>query len=58
MRARGARMGKSNPGRYSDNFESGASTYPSTSMYDDLAWAAAWLFRATNDSTYLTVHLV
>ena len=52
----GRRMGKSNPGRYSDNFASGASTYPSTSMYDDLAWGAAWLFRATNDTTYLTVY--
>ena len=26
--------------------------YNSTSYYDDLAWAAAWLFKATNDPGY------
>ncbi|KAK9827642.1 hypothetical protein WJX81_002329 [Elliptochloris bilobata] len=48
------KMGTSNIGRYSDNFASAASTYPSTSMYDDLAWGAAWLYRATNDTTFLS----
>lgn len=27
-------------------------TYNSTSYRDDLAWAAAWLYKATNDSKY------
>jgi cellulose synthase/poly-beta-1,6-N-acetylglucosamine synthase-like glycosyltransferase len=27
--------------------------YNSTSMYDDLGWAAGWLFKATNDQKYL-----
>lgn len=27
--------------------------YNSTSYYDDLAWAACWLYAATNDATYL-----
>lgn len=53
--ARGHRMGAENLGRYSDNFSTAASTYASTSFYDDLAWGAAWLFCATNDTTYLTV---
>lgn len=28
--------------------------YNSTSYYDDLAWAAAWLYKATLDPAYLT----
>jgi endoglucanase len=28
--------------------------YPSSSKYDDLAWAAAWLFKATGTSAYLS----
>ena len=28
--------------------------YNSTSVYDDLAWAASWLYRATNDPGYLS----
>ena len=48
-------MGAEYLGRYSDNFSTAASTYASTSFYDDLAWGAAWLFRATNDTKYLTV---
>lgn len=27
--------------------------YNSTSVYDDLAWAATWLYKATNDPGYL-----
>ena len=27
--------------------------YNSTSFYDDLAWAAIWLYKATNDPGYL-----
>lgn len=47
-------MATSNLGKYSDNSATAQATYPSSSFYDDLAWAAVWLFRATNDSTYLT----
>lgn len=28
--------------------------YNSTSVLDDLAWGAAWMYRATNDSTWLS----
>ena len=49
------RMAPANLGRYSDNFATAASTYQSHSYYDDLAWGACWLYRATNDSAYLTV---
>jgi endoglucanase len=28
--------------------------YPSSSKYDDLAWAAAWLFKATGTTAYLS----
>jgi hypothetical protein len=31
-----------------------ATLYPSDGIYDKLAWAAAWLFYATNDTSYLT----
>ncbi len=27
--------------------------YPSNSYYDDLAWGATWLYKATNDASYL-----
>jgi hypothetical protein len=42
-------MGKSNLGHYTlDAF------YQSHSYWDDLAWAAAWLYVVENDSSYLT----
>ncbi|KAK9803628.1 hypothetical protein WJX72_006865 [[Myrmecia] bisecta] len=28
--------------------------YPSTGFHDELAWAAVWLYKATNNSDYLT----
>lgn len=28
--------------------------YNSTSFYDDLAWAASWLYKATQDPAYLS----
>lgn len=31
-----------------------AALYPSTGYIDELAWAAAWLYKATNTSQYLT----
>ncbi len=41
-------MGTSNPG-----YGSGQSFYQSNSYYDDLAYAAAWLYQVTNDEKYL-----
>ncbi|ACL75116.1 glycoside hydrolase family 9 protein [Ruminiclostridium cellulolyticum] len=42
-------MGKANQG-----VGNGQSFYQATSFGDDLAWAATWLYTATNDSTYIT----
>ncbi|TYQ15557.1 UNVERIFIED_CONTAM: endoglucanase Cel9M [Acetivibrio alkalicellulosi] len=41
-------MGKNNPGHY----KLGA-YYRSNSFWDDLAWAATWLYVAENDNSYL-----
>lgn len=42
-------------GVYSDSIPNAASFYRSHSGYkDELAWGAAWLYRATNDPSYLT----
>ncbi len=40
-------------GLYSTVYPGPASAYPSTDWADDMAWAAAWLFRATGDANYL-----
>jgi endoglucanase len=40
------------PGLYSDSIP-GEDTYPSSSYWDDLAWGAVWLYKATNSSSYL-----
>ena len=29
--------------------------YNSTTVYDDLTWAAAWLYKATREDTYLAM---
>ncbi|XP_050707727.1 uncharacterized protein LOC126992936 [Eriocheir sinensis] len=43
-----------NRGIYSDSIWAAADFYRSWSGYgDELCWAAAWLYRATNDNTYL-----
>jgi hypothetical protein len=44
-------MGRTSLGRGSDG--GGGAFYRSTSHFDDLAWAAIWLYVATNDQTYL-----
>jgi hypothetical protein len=31
-----------------------AQLYPSTGFHDELAWAAVWLYKATQDGTFLT----
>ncbi|KAK3104432.1 hypothetical protein FSP39_001893 [Pinctada imbricata] len=40
-------------GRYSDSLTTGNSNYKSSSYHDELSWAGAWLYRATNQSKYL-----
>lgn len=41
-------------GKYSDSIPAAAKAYKSYGVfYDELAWAAAWLYRATNDGRYL-----
>nr|AGP76413.1 endo-beta-1,4-glucanase 2 [Microtermes pallidus] len=40
-------------GKYSDSITDARSYYSSSDYRDELVWAAAWLYRATNDSTYL-----
>lgn len=39
--------------RYVDTDLDSQYVYNSTSYYDDMAWGAAWLFRATRDEKYL-----
>jgi len=42
-------------GKYSDSVPAASSFYKSWSGYEDeLVWAAAWLYKATGDSAYLT----
>ena len=42
------------PGRYSDSIPDAAAFYRSWSGYEDeLAWAAAWMYKATQEQTYL-----
>lgn len=41
-------MGENNPGYYAEN-----AYYISYSFYDDLAWAASWLYTAEGNSQYL-----
>lgn len=46
---------KTYQGKYSDSIPDAAKFYRSWSGYkDELAWAAAWLYYATGDSSYLT----
>jgi GH18 family chitinase len=42
-------------GKYSDSITDAATYYNSWSgYYDELAWAAAWMYRATGEAAYLT----
>ncbi|KAK9819681.1 hypothetical protein WJX72_001055 [[Myrmecia] bisecta] len=47
----------SKPRSYMDSNSTGIGIhkglYPSTGFYDELAWAAAWLYKATSDVAYL-----
>nr|AFD33365.1 endoglucanase [Macrotermes barneyi] len=40
-------------GKYSDSITDANNFYSSYDYRDELVWAAAWLYRATNDNTYL-----
>ncbi|XP_057247763.1 endoglucanase 5 [Beta vulgaris subsp. vulgaris] len=40
-------------GQYDDSIPEAESFYPSTGYSDELLWAAAWLYRATNNNYYL-----
>nr|1KS8_A Chain A, Endo-b-1,4-glucanase [Nasutitermes takasagoensis]1KSC_A Chain A, Endo-b-1,4-glucanase [Nasutitermes takasagoensis]1KSD_A Chain A, Endo-b-1,4-glucanase [Nasutitermes takasagoensis] len=40
-------------GKYSDSITDARNFYASADYRDELVWAAAWLYRATNDNTYL-----
>ncbi|XP_037094013.1 endoglucanase 15-like [Pollicipes pollicipes] len=40
-------------GKYQDSITDAVSFYGSSGYGDELAWAAAWLYRATQDSSYL-----
>jgi len=40
-------------GKYSDSITDAQGFYASGDYRDELVWAAAWLYRATNDNTYL-----
>ena len=40
-------------GLYSAVYPRATSAYPSTDWVDDMAWGAAWLYRATGDVNYL-----
>nr|AMH40366.1 glycoside hydrolase family 9 [Medauroidea extradentata] len=41
-------------GKYSDAFTDVEGCYNSSGYEDELVWGAAWLYRATEDKTYLT----
>jgi hypothetical protein len=45
---------KTNTGKYSDVITDAQSYYPSSGFGDELAWSAAWLYKATGTSSYLT----
>jgi Glycosyl hydrolase family 9/Cellulose binding domain/Secretion system C-terminal sorting domain/Divergent InlB B-repeat domain len=48
-------FGNTYRGKYSDAITDAAGFYNSWSGYnDELVWGALWLYRATNDNTYLT----
>jgi hypothetical protein len=46
------KMATKNRGLY-NKFIPTSTTYPSATYFDDLAWAAAWLYRATQEDQYL-----
>ncbi len=51
-------LAKNNPGTYMTSgtpaMQNLSTLYPSTGFHDELGWAALWLFKATNDSSFLS----
>lgn len=51
-------LAKKYPGTYMTSataaMQSLSTLYPSTGYHDELGWAALWLYKATNDSSFLT----
>ncbi|XP_025082994.1 uncharacterized protein LOC112557393 isoform X1 [Pomacea canaliculata] len=45
---------KQHPGFYSTSVNAAAAYYKSGNYTDEMTWAAAWLYKATNDQQYLT----
>ncbi|XP_071510732.1 uncharacterized protein [Diadema antillarum] len=45
---------KNYPGIYSNSISNAGSFYPSSHYHDEVGYAAAWLYRATNDPIYYT----
>lgn len=46
-------MAVNSPGLYSSHFKTATKIYKSSEWIDDMAWAAAWLFKATSNRSYL-----
>lgn len=46
-------FGNTYKGKYSNSIPDANNFYSSSNMYDDLAWGAAWLYKATNEVAYL-----
>eukprot|EP01135_Chromosphaera_perkinsii_P009022 Nk52_evm40s1569 gene=Nk52_evmTU40s1569 len=46
-------FGTTHLGFYTDSVPQAKGFYPSSSYYDEMGWAAMWLFRATKESNYL-----
>ena len=48
------RVGTTFLGKYSDSIKA-AYVYPSSNFYDDLTWAACWMYRKTGEQQFLNV---
>lgn len=48
------RAGKASPGIYSLSLTDALLAYPSSGYLDDMAWGAVWLYKATNNDSYLS----
>eukprot|EP00889_Picochlorum_renovo_P006820 jgi/Picre1/33850/NNA_001329.t1 len=46
-------LAEKSPGKYSSRYKSATKIYSSSGWEDDMAWAAAWLYKVTNRKSYL-----
>lgn len=46
-------LAKKSPGQYSSHYKSATQIYASSEWEDDMAWAAAWLYKVTRRESYL-----